>query len=101
MIEGVGRLAHKESNRGLTLQEEFARMGITVTLQDNLMLIEGGKPEGALLSSRHDHRIAMACAVAALGATGPTEIADAGAVDKSYPGFYEDLKLLGAAVSLQ
>lgn len=101
VIEGVGRLAHKESNRGLTLQEEFARMGITVTLQDNLMLIEGGKPEGALLSSRHDHRIAMACAVAALGATGPTEIADAGAVDKSYPGFYEDLKLLGAAVSLQ
>jgi 3-phosphoshikimate 1-carboxyvinyltransferase len=27
VIEGVSRLAHKESNRGLTLQEEFAKMG--------------------------------------------------------------------------
>ncbi len=43
----------------------------------------------------------MACAVAALQADGETVIEDAEAVNKSYPQFYEDLKLLNAAVSLE
>lgn len=101
VIEGVGRLTHKESNRGLTLQQEFLKMGIQIRLQDDLMIIEGGEPVGNRVSSCHDHRIAMATAVAALGAEGVTVIEDAGAVNKSYPGFYEDLKMLGADVSLQ
>lgn len=43
----------------------------------------------------------MACAVAALQADGETVIENAEAVNKSYPGFYQDLKMLNAAVSLQ
>ncbi len=93
VIDGVGRLAHKESNRALTLQEEFAKMGITITLQDDLMLIKGGQLlKGAAVHSRHDHRIAMACAVAALRADGTVTVDDADAVNKSYPAFWEDLK---------
>ena len=42
----------------------------------------------------------MACAVAALGANSETVIEEADAVNKSYPDFYEDLKSLGANVSL-
>ena len=42
VIEGVERLTHKESNRALTLQEEFSKLGIAIDLQDNLMLIKGG-----------------------------------------------------------
>jgi 3-phosphoshikimate 1-carboxyvinyltransferase len=100
-IEGVSRLAHKESNRGLTLQEEFAKMGITILLQDDIMLIKGGTGvRGADVHSRHDHRIAMACAIAAIKAAGDTVIDEAEAVNKSYPNFYEDLQLLQAAVSL-
>jgi len=99
-IEGVSRLAHKESNRGLTLQEEFGRMGINIKLQDNLMLVEGGTGvKGATVHSHHDHRIAMACAVAALGATGATTIEEAAAINKSYPDFYVHIKQLGATVS--
>jgi 3-phosphoshikimate 1-carboxyvinyltransferase len=99
-IEGVSRLAHKESNRGLTLQKEFLKIGITIKLQDDLMLVEGGiSVKGATVHSHHDHRIAMACAVAALRATGETIIEEAGAVNKSYPDFYEHLKKLGASVS--
>jgi len=101
VIEGVERLEHKESNRGLTLQEEFGRIGVTIKLQDNLMLVEGGpEVKTATTHSHHDHRIAMALAVAALKATGTVSINDAEAINKSYPGFFEDLKLLGAAVSL-
>jgi 3-phosphoshikimate 1-carboxyvinyltransferase len=100
-IEGVSRLQHKESNRALTLQQEFAKMGVEIILQDDLMMIKGGEGvKGAKVFSHHDHRIAMACAVAALQADGETVIEDAQAVNKSYPQFYEDLKLLNAAVSL-
>ncbi len=101
VIEGVSRLAHKESNRGLTLQEEFAKMGVEIILQDDLMMIKGGQGlKGAVVHSRHDHRIAMACAVAALNAVGETAIEEAEAINKSYPDFYEHLQLLNADVSL-
>ena len=102
VIEGVSRLEHKESNRALTLQEEFSKMGISIKLQDDLMMIEGGGGVmGAEVHSRHDHRIAMACAVAALKADGETIIEHAEAVNKSYPDFYDDLKKLNAIVTLQ
>lgn len=100
-IKGVSRLAHKESNRALTLQDEFDKMGVTIDLEEDLMIVQGGgKVKGADVHSQHDHRIAMACAVAALGATEETVVEEAQAVSKSYPDFYKDLKKLGAAVSL-
>jgi 3-phosphoshikimate 1-carboxyvinyltransferase len=102
VIEGVHRLTHKESNRALTLQDEFGKMGVEITLQDNLMLIKGGLGvKGALVHSRHDHRIAMACAVAGLKAAGDTTIEEAQAVAKSYPNFYEHIQSLGAKVTVQ
>lgn len=100
-IKGVSRLTHKESNRALTLQEEFGKMGVQIALNSDSMSIYGGNGvQAAKVHSRHDHRIAMACAVAALKTNGITEIEEAGAVKKSYPDFYEDLKKLGAGVSL-
>ncbi|MBA4166504.1 MAG: 3-phosphoshikimate 1-carboxyvinyltransferase [Chitinophagaceae bacterium] len=95
VIGGVSRLAHKESNRGLTLQEEFAKMGVKIELEDDLMKVHGGKAlKGAVVHSRHDHRIAMACAIAALGAEGETAIEEAEAVNKSFPDFYEKLEFI-------
>ncbi|MBS1564179.1 MAG: 3-phosphoshikimate 1-carboxyvinyltransferase, partial [Bacteroidetes bacterium] len=99
-IEGVNRLAHKESNRALTLQQEFGKMGVEIVLQDDLMLVKGGGGlHGATVHSHHDHRIAMACAVAALRAAGQTVIEEANAIDKSYPDFYAHIQSLGASVS--
>jgi 3-phosphoshikimate 1-carboxyvinyltransferase len=101
VIEGVHRLTHKESNRALTLQEEFGKMGIEISFQDDMMLIKGGTGvRGAEVSSRHDHRIAMACAVAALKADDEVIIDDAEAVNKSYPQFWEHLQKLNAEVTL-
>lgn len=101
VIEGTSRLTHKESNRAITLQEEFAKLGVTIDLQDDLMIIHGGGGlKAATVHSRHDHRIAMACAVAALKAEGDVTIEEAEAINKSYPDFYEHLKVLGANVSL-
>jgi 3-phosphoshikimate 1-carboxyvinyltransferase len=101
-IEGVSRLAHKESNRGLTLQQEFAKMGVQIDLQDDLMIVHGGNGvKGATTHSHHDHRIAMACAVAGLKAEGETIIEEAEAINKSYPNFYEHIISLGAIVNEQ
>jgi 3-phosphoshikimate 1-carboxyvinyltransferase len=101
VIEGVNRLAHKESDRALTLQQEFAKLGIVIKLQDNLMLVSGGTGiHGAVTHSRHDHRIAMACAVAALTADGEVTIEEAQAINKSYPEFYAHLQELGGGVAV-
>jgi len=50
--------------------------------------------------SQHDHRIAMACGIAALCADGPITITDAEAVNKSYTDFFKHLQHLGARVDL-
>lgn len=101
MIEGVSRLAHKESDRGITLQEEFGKMGIVIDLKGDVMIIHGGTGiKSALTHSHHDHRIAMACAVAALNARGPIEIEEAKAVKKSYPNFYNHLRSIGGNVKI-
>jgi 3-phosphoshikimate 1-carboxyvinyltransferase len=100
-IKGVNRLTHKESNRGLTIQNEFAKMGIQVLLHDDVMTIKNNTtPKGAIVHSNHDHRIAMACAVAALKANGQTTIHEAQAINKSYPDFYAHLKRLNASLQI-
>ncbi|MFN4284763.1 MAG: 3-phosphoshikimate 1-carboxyvinyltransferase [Lacibacter sp.] len=99
VIAGTSRLTHKESNRALTLQEEFGKMGIVIELHNDLMIVNGGTGIcGADVHSRHDHRIAMACAVAALAANAPVTIDEAEAINKSYPDFYKHLQQLGATV---
>jgi len=99
MIEGVSRLAHKESDRGITLQEEFGKMGIVVELKGDVMIVHGGTGiKAAQTHSHHDHRIAMACAVAALNANGAVHIAEAPAVKKSYPNFYQHMEKIGVKI---
>jgi 3-phosphoshikimate 1-carboxyvinyltransferase len=101
-LKGVSRLAHKESDRGLTLQTEFAKMGVQIDLVGDEMLIHGGALiQSAIVFSQHDHRIAMACGVAALVANGPIEITEAEAINKSYTGFFTHLQELGAKVDIQ
>jgi 3-phosphoshikimate 1-carboxyvinyltransferase len=98
-IKGVSRLAHKESNRGLTLQDEFGKMGIKIELVQDIMKVHGEtEVKGAVVHSRHDHRIAMACAVAALRANGDTIIEEAEAIGKSFPDFYDKIVSSGAVV---
>ena len=97
-IKGVSRLIYKESDRAKALQEEFSKMGIKIEINDDLMFVIGGKPQGARVESHDDHRIAMAIAVASLRATAKVSIRDSQCVAKSYPGFFDDLRRVGAVV---
>lgn len=107
VIEGVSRLEHKESNRAISLQSEFAKMGVEIQLQDDLMIVQGINDgnhfpalKAAVVHSHHDHRIAMSTAVAALKASGPVVIEAADAINKSYPDFFMHLQQLGVDLSI-
>ena len=97
-IKGVSRLIFKESNRAKTLIQEFGKMNVKIEVADDIMSITGGRPDAARVESHDDHRIAMATAVASLGATGRVSIRDSQCVAKSYPGFFDDLRQLGVLV---
>ncbi|MGD0340224.1 MAG: 3-phosphoshikimate 1-carboxyvinyltransferase [Bacteroidales bacterium] len=97
-IKGVARLIHKESDRAAALAEEFGKLNIKVEISGDYMLITGGEVHGTHVLSHDDHRIAMAVAIAGLGASGKVFIKDSQCVSKSYPGFFDDLRKIGASV---
>jgi len=98
-ITGVHRLEHKESNRGIVLQKEFAKVGVPIRIEADAMIIPGGRLRGGLANSNNDHRIAMALAVAALASPNPIEIGQHECVAKSYPDFFMDLRKIGGGVA--
>jgi 3-phosphoshikimate 1-carboxyvinyltransferase len=93
-ILGARRLVHKESDRANALKEEFAKLGITIRTDEDRMEVSGGAIRAGEVDSHNDHRIAMACAVAALRARGEVVIGRPESVGKSYPRFFEDLEAL-------
>jgi 3-phosphoshikimate 1-carboxyvinyltransferase len=98
-IHNAGRLRYKESDRLEALSTEFKKMGADITVKGNSLIITGPcKLHGAVIDPHNDHRIAMACTVAALGAKGDLIVMNAECVSKSYPNFFRDLSLLGANI---
>jgi 3-phosphoshikimate 1-carboxyvinyltransferase len=96
-IRDASELRVKESDRIAALAENLRRMGATVDERKDGLKVEGrraGKLHGAEIEPHGDHRIAMAFAVAALGAEGATVIRDADCAGVSYPTFFEDLARL-------
>lgn len=91
-IKGVRRLTHKESNRGEALKKEFGALGIDIRIEGDSMLIKGGRVKGGKVSSHGDHRIAMALITASVIAEGIIDVDDVRCINKSYPGFLENLK---------
>jgi 3-phosphoshikimate 1-carboxyvinyltransferase len=95
-IYDAHRLRYKESDRLLSLYLELKKMGAQIAMDESSLTVEGPCAlHGATIDPHNDHRIAMACAVAALGASGETKISDSECVRKSYPKFFHDLRALG------
>jgi 3-phosphoshikimate 1-carboxyvinyltransferase len=93
-IRDAAELRVKESDRIAALAENLRRMGATVEERADGLKVAGrsaGKLRGAEVEPHGDHRIAMAFAVAALGAEGATTIRNAECAGVSYPAFYDDL----------
>jgi 3-phosphoshikimate 1-carboxyvinyltransferase len=98
-IHDAYRLRYKESDRLLSLYLELKKMGAQIAIDEGSLIVKGPCAlHGAVIDPHDDHRIAMACAVAALGASRETRIQDAECVRKSYPKFFSDLRELGVDV---
>ncbi|MEM2137625.1 MAG: 3-phosphoshikimate 1-carboxyvinyltransferase [Candidatus Anstonellaceae archaeon] len=94
-IWGAERLKGKESDRGAALASELGELGAEIAVRGDEMLVAGTRLRGGVkVDSHNDHRIAMACAVAALKCEGGVEIGNAECVSKSYPRFFHDLDSL-------
>jgi len=96
-VHDAKELHVKESDRIATLAEGLRQMGARVQEFPDGLRVEGraaGKLHGAKVDPHGDHRIAMALAVAALGAEGDTIIRDAECVGVSFPEFFETLDQL-------
>lgn len=94
-VSGAGELRVKESDRIAELVAGLRAMGADAEERsDGFQVRSGARLTGGTVHAHHDHRLAMAFAIAALGASGPTMIEGADAVAVSYPAFFDDLERL-------
>ncbi len=97
-LEGTRRLRFKESDRGQAMAEELAKFGVAVTIGENAIEVGGGlKAPMEILQGHNDHRIVMSLAVLCTRTGGTVDGAEA--VRKSFPGFWDAMRALGARVS--
>src|SRR6185312_2826354 len=100
-FENVANLQLKESDRIGDLCAELQRAGCDAQPFDDAIVVRGrpgGIAGGATVDAHDDHRLAQALALVALRSRAGLTITGADAVAKSYPSFFEDLRLLGAVV---
>lgn len=97
----------KETDRIAVMATELSKMGADVEELPDGLIIRGRWPgsgpgarrpglTGAAVESHDDHRVSMALAVAAVAASGPTEIAGWEAAEVTYPAFFSELRRLAA-----
>lgn len=91
-VRGAQELRVKESDRISMLARGFAALGVQVDEYPDGFTIYGGPPAGGEADAAHDHRLAMAFAIAGSRARGPVHVTGADAVAVSYPGFFDELE---------
>ncbi len=93
-IKNIEHLRLKESDRIKAPVNELKKMGIDAKELEDGIEIEGGRPTGAEIETSNDHRIAMAFAVAGLAVKG-VKIKGEQCVNKSFPGFFDEIGKIG------
>ena len=92
-VTGASELRTKESDRIAVLVSGLHHLGAdALELPDGFHVHGTTRLRGGTADAAGDHRLAMAFAIAALGASNPCVIRSADAVDTSYPGFFEVLE---------
>lgn len=97
VLYNTKRLQFKESDRVSSMARELTKMGIAVSKEDDkLTIYHCDNLQGTTFSHENDHRVAMACTIAALYASSSSRIRNIDIVRDSYPSFLDDLSKLGA-----
>lgn len=99
-VRNAGRLRIKECDRLHAIAEELNKIGANIQEFEDSLVIQGVESfkGGVEVWSHKDHRIAMMLAIAATACKEPIIIKDYECVSKSYPGFFEDYKMLGGKI---
>ncbi len=100
-LSGAEELRVKESDRIASMAEGLSTLGIRNEPRPDGIVIEGGALDGGVIHTHHDHRIAMAFAVAALRAEREIYVTDCDTVATSFPGFDAMARGLGLQISTQ
>ena len=101
VLYNVANIRHKESDRVSVMARELTKMGVKVEEEeDKLTIYRCDRLNGTNINHENDHRIAMACSIAALNAESSSEIKKMEIVKDSYPNFVDDLKNLGANIEI-
>ena len=96
-VTGAAELRAKESDRITSLVAGLRSLGADAEESPDGFQVRGGhRLRGGHVESQGDHRLAMALAIAGLGATAPTLIHGAEAANVSYPTFFEVLESIVA-----
>lgn len=98
-ITEVAHIAHHESDRLAAINESLRALGIQVEEHADGMTIYPGKPQGTVLSSYDDHRVAMALSLIGTRAA-DVQIDDPGCVSKTCPMFFDKLREIGVRAEL-
>lgn len=94
-IQNAGRLRIKESDRLHTVTQVLSDLGADIEeLPEGLIIKGSGTLNGGKTESYNDHRIAMMAAIASIICEGKVFLQGADAVNKSYPGFFDEMKSL-------
>lgn len=100
-LHGAQELRVKESDRIAAMAEGLTTLGISTQVLDDGIIIEGGVLGGGTICTYHDHRIAMAFAIAGLRAEEEIRILDCDHVATSFPGFDALARGLGLQITVQ
>jgi 3-phosphoshikimate 1-carboxyvinyltransferase len=87
VLHGAKELRYKESDRIRAMANGLQSLGIDVTVFEDGLAIQGGTLQGGIVDGCHDHRIAMAFAVAGARAKAPLIIKHCANVATSFPLF--------------
>jgi 3-phosphoshikimate 1-carboxyvinyltransferase len=87
VLRGAEELRVKESDRIASMAEGLSQLGIENRVQPDGIEVVGGEMTGGVITTHHDHRIAMSFAMAALRASDRIKVSDCAHVATSFPGF--------------
>lgn len=101
VIEGLGELRVKESDRLAAIVAGLAACGVAARVDgEDLRIVGRGRVRGgAQVASRGDHRIAMAFLTLGLASEQPVSVDREGMIATSFPGFVEAMRGLGADIT--
>jgi 3-phosphoshikimate 1-carboxyvinyltransferase len=98
LIEGLGELRHKESDRLTGIADGLTACGVEASIEGDALRIVGGKAQGGTVESHGDHRLAMSFAVLGLASERPVTVDGAEMIATSFPTFVKTMQSLGAEI---